>query len=1044
MNNFDHAVEATSTALNSSGSAMQENSRYMESLEARTNQLKATFQDLANNVIESELVKSVLDLADGFLTLLNTPIGTFVTQVTLLTGALFGLQQLFSAMNIFNIIGTQIKALPAAFSTLISVINGTTTATAAWGAALNAAFPILAAISVALVAIPAIVDAVTVSLEEQKEIVSELQTEINGYKSEIETLEAKQSSGDLTSVEQSRLDILKQQLAVKQSLYDLELQRQYAMEQEELGQDYEISFYNIDKAISEMGRTQEKIDSLDSSIADNASTIDVWTRYYNENKQIVLEHADALAEDYERALEYQEAGIKLSETDQKLLEEYPKLVEQLIELGFITEDVSNNTKSLAAANQENSSSTDYSTESLSTLSDVYNTLSSAVEEYNSNGSFTIDTIDSLLALDSEYLDMLTMENGKLVLNSEALYDKSQQLKQNAIQERIAALSAELYTIATEGATTAAENAEVSIGNATDSLSDWDTTVRNAALGTIGLTEAISSLDLAMGADQSWLGLSQQQRAAMEEAISNAQNYINLVNQFGISAPGGSGGKTTSAISAAVDPIKEQNELFEEQVEILDHELFLMEKQGASEEDRISKLKEIQAVLHDQANWYREQGLSENSEYIRELQKQWWNYQDEIDSIYEEIAQAAEEAAQRAEEAWKESLEAQIEELEELREAQETAFEYIADQAQKEIDALEQKKEEEEEYWDEKIDALKKQNEEIEDQLELEKALMALAAARQKKVMVYKDGRFQYISDIDEVSSAQEEVDRIEREQAYEKELERLESLKNQAIQEIEDQIKNWEQVKEDWGSISSDYQEEQDKITAEEIFGIDLDGDNWKQVLDKLEEYKNQYIQIMEEIKKAKEELEAGYQGGGLTPTNPIEEMTAEEKMAYYKSKGYDGYATIPGVGTQGVYIENGRTTTTELPPGSTVHTQSGSYTIISGTGFEDDPYVSEKVSSYANGTMSAKGGISLVGENGPELRLLNKNDSILPNDFTQNLFKWGSLSPSDLLNAINGLNSNKVMSVSIQTLNLPEVHDTQDFLDYFKNNFWRKTLQLN
>ena len=322
--------------------------------------------------------------------------------------------------------------------------------------------------------------------------------------------------------------------------------------------------------------------------------------------------------------------------------------------------------------------------------------------------------------------------------------------------------------------------------------------------------------------------------------------------------------------------------------------------------------------------------------------------------------------------------------------------------------------------------------------------MALAAARQKKVMVYKDGRFQYISDIDEVSSAQEEVDRIEREQAYEKELERLESLKNQAIQEIEDQIKNWEQVKEDWGSISSDYQEEQDKITAEEIFGIDLDGDNWKQVLDKLEEYKNQYIQIMEEIKKAKEELEAGYQGGSLTPTNPIAEMTAEEKMAYYKSKGYDGYATIPGVGTQGVYIENGRTTTTELPPGSTVHTQSGSYTIISGTGFEDDPYVSEKVPSYANGTMSAKGGISLVGENGPELRLLNKNDSILPNYFTQNLFKWGSLSPSDLLNAINGLNSNKVMSVSIQTLNLPEVHDAQDFLDYFKNNFWRKTLQLN
>ena len=32
MNNFEHAVEATETALNSAGSAATENSRYMESL----------------------------------------------------------------------------------------------------------------------------------------------------------------------------------------------------------------------------------------------------------------------------------------------------------------------------------------------------------------------------------------------------------------------------------------------------------------------------------------------------------------------------------------------------------------------------------------------------------------------------------------------------------------------------------------------------------------------------------------------------------------------------------------------------------------------------------------------------------------------------------------------------------------------------------------------------------------------------------------------------------------------------------------------------
>ena len=35
MNNFDHAIEATDTALNSMGSAAQENARVMEGLEAK-------------------------------------------------------------------------------------------------------------------------------------------------------------------------------------------------------------------------------------------------------------------------------------------------------------------------------------------------------------------------------------------------------------------------------------------------------------------------------------------------------------------------------------------------------------------------------------------------------------------------------------------------------------------------------------------------------------------------------------------------------------------------------------------------------------------------------------------------------------------------------------------------------------------------------------------------------------------------------------------------------------------------------------------------
>lgn len=90
MQNFEHATDATTTALNSSGSAIKENAAYMESLEAKTTAVKATFQDLANRVIDDELVGAVLDLANGALSMLNNELGATVTQVGLVSGTMFG------------------------------------------------------------------------------------------------------------------------------------------------------------------------------------------------------------------------------------------------------------------------------------------------------------------------------------------------------------------------------------------------------------------------------------------------------------------------------------------------------------------------------------------------------------------------------------------------------------------------------------------------------------------------------------------------------------------------------------------------------------------------------------------------------------------------------------------------------------------------------------------------------------------------------------------------------------------------------------------
>ena len=91
MQNFNHATEATQTALSAQGSALQENAAYMESLEAKTTRVKALFQDFAQGVTDSDMVKGVLDLAAGLLKIGNTDLGHIITQFTLLSGVLTGI-----------------------------------------------------------------------------------------------------------------------------------------------------------------------------------------------------------------------------------------------------------------------------------------------------------------------------------------------------------------------------------------------------------------------------------------------------------------------------------------------------------------------------------------------------------------------------------------------------------------------------------------------------------------------------------------------------------------------------------------------------------------------------------------------------------------------------------------------------------------------------------------------------------------------------------------------------------------------------------------
>ena len=66
LNNFSVAEDAMKQALNSSGSAMRENETYMQSLQAKLNQLDSAFQKFSTDLMKSDIPKFFVSLATVF------------------------------------------------------------------------------------------------------------------------------------------------------------------------------------------------------------------------------------------------------------------------------------------------------------------------------------------------------------------------------------------------------------------------------------------------------------------------------------------------------------------------------------------------------------------------------------------------------------------------------------------------------------------------------------------------------------------------------------------------------------------------------------------------------------------------------------------------------------------------------------------------------------------------------------------------------------------------------------------------------------------
>lgn len=1069
LSNFSTAISATETALNSAGSAARENSKYMEGLEARTNQLKATFQDFSNNVLSSEFIGGLLNLANGFLQLMNTPVGAFVTQVVLFTGAGWGLVKLFKAMNIGPVIMTSLIKSLTNFGWLLEAITTkgiklTSTLALAARAIVPVTIALTAFIKFAKWAIDVSKEQ-TVTLEEQIQIVDDLRSKIKSLNSEYESLK---NQGDLSEADNARLRLLEAEIEANEKILQQEEKKLYYQQFGEGSTEtvteggtpassYLTGGSSYTGGIS-YGAAQQGSTGYTEPTTTTTTGLDRLREEVVEFKKIQEQIADIEAQmDTATGDELIELNEKYAEltTNSKnyfdsiseqanslsAFENIPEEAQSLLNYITLTfsgmaDEADEATDDTSAEFKSMSESVADSVSELEGLSDAFDTLTGAVDEYNENGSISIDTLSSLVELGDDYLSMLSFENGQLVFNSEAFYKNSEQIRQNTIESAKSAAAKQLQSIAINGVGQASADANNAAGSSTGGLAIFESALDKVTNGAINATAAVSQLEVAFGGQ--WSG---DQKKAMQDVINNYQNFVGLVNSSSlVGATGGSSGGGGGG--SATDPIEEQSKAFQDQIAILEHELAILEKMGASEEERIAKSREIQEAIKKQEEWYRAQGLDDNSEYLRELEEQWWDYENSIEDLYKDMAQA------------------HLDSLNEQKSAYEKLFDIIIETADKEIEALEQRKEEEESYWDEKIAALEEQNEALDDQIEREEKLDALAKAKQSKVMVYKDGKFQYVSDIDAVSEAQADLDEYNREQELQDQIDKMEEQKDQALAALDEQIKGWEKYKEKWSAIVDSIGDIQDIMLIEQALGIKLEGDNWQERLTNLGIFVSDYIDAEGNFND-----EAINKNGELL-RNEYEQVATEAAIWEQRLENFDEYidefiesqgdfvskqeeladraseAWNSSLDSLNDYVQGCKDASKEL---SNIDYGSGG-----GGGHPSlgkPSRLPEQQQFYASGTTNASGGISLVGERGPELRVLNSGDGIIPADITKNLWQWGVTTPASMMSSIvGGLQSmGQNIGITIQNFNpsLPNVTDGESFAKYMRNNFWREALQF-
>lgn len=1174
LSNFETALKATDTALNSAGSAMKENAAYQESLEFKTQSLKAEFQDFANNVLEKEVVGAVLDVSKSLLGLVNNDIGTGLTRILALGAGFTGLVGIIgqTAGKMYEV-SHAIKAMGDASSGLQLLTSGK--------------FAIIVGVAVAAIAgLVEIIRAIKGAYEDAHKSFEQMSDDLAQTQSNIESVESEIENYNKKLRELDEIDVSDRSLGWSEERTEIELNKQSAeaylevLRQIEAAQTGKIAGagnYITGYKASYVGSYSDGYIGSEASeqLPITESQLKAITAEYTSQQEAVMSVALALKE-YIVGWDELE-GMSVDETTEELSSQLSALginitaITETVENSFdkisdLAEKADGDFSNLTKSEQEQATKylSDYQgyvngliaqSNALSTLqkSEVqdYLELTAAQNGYVLSSQNVVDKIsivaNTMGITAAEAADLL-IQTGQLdsanraatqglVLLSNGMY---------AAKERCAQLEDGTWKLkdTIEQLDTTADDAGESLGKTlTDSLFDVNNNLTETAKQALSTNSALGDLALAelqaqqQAAQANYNQLIEQIRQVGSQAMLSGQALSQMMALAGV----GTGTyqderdlKRTYAYkfkkSAESDPEGYNRWLTQYLTQAASSKY---EQQMKEIEERMSSLISVGiGATTSSGGASRSTGKSAAEKAAEEAAaaaKQAWENQKQKELYFLKLQQAEIQSNVDAAKAEVDDYKAQLDNITKAQEAEVAAIkkeledqlkiiqdqkdaldkwqdaideksddisnliDYNQEYADKQIDNLEKEKDAIQETidaindkYDKQIEALETTNSELDKEIEREKLLKALADARAKKTLVFKNGRFSYEQDIEAIGTAQAALDKFDREQQIEKEKELIEENRKNELQYSKDEqaaldaeIERWKKYKEGWANLISDYNYQQNALLASQKYGMNLESQTWTQRLNNVNKFADAYADIMAqqaEVNKQQTALQEEQARLQEVASARQEEVTArmqeqynqidalmQQAQARYEQyqeqlknikqdisdKEGESYTDLPRV----LKSVNG-SAPSDAKVGDYIVTGGGIFQItggypggwqsskITGTKFSDVASAKNWLSSmgyqfqYANGSLSTHGGISLVGENGPELRVTKSGDGILPSNITKNLWSWGRLDPDKALgiDKLSNLGNLIFNNANLSFPNITSGGDARLFVENLKN----------